>query len=83
MSDVVELELDEQGRLLLPEQTRAWFGDAKKLYLVTTAEQGAATLSADDPRVENQRILDELAQINAELSDEDYFAPVPDSLLDR
>jgi hypothetical protein len=83
MSDVVELEFDEQGRLLLPEQARAWFGDSKKLYLVTTADQGAATLSADDPRVENQRILDELAEINAELSDEDYFAPVPDSLLDR
>jgi DNA-binding transcriptional regulator/RsmH inhibitor MraZ len=78
MVEIVQIEVDEQGRLLLPTEARAWFGGARELYLCRGAENGTATLHVRDPRAENERILDELAEINRGLSDEDYFAPVPE-----
>jgi DNA-binding transcriptional regulator/RsmH inhibitor MraZ len=83
MSHVIPVQIDEQGRLVLPDEAKAWFGDARKLYLCRSAGAASATLHVLDPRAENERILDELAEINQALSDEDYFAPVPDARIKR
>ena len=84
MGNIVEVEVEDGGRVRLPEEAMALFSVARKLYLSTRADTREIVLSDRAPATaDNRKILDELADLNRTVPDGEYFAPVPDAFLNK
>lgn len=79
------LEVDEQGRIRLPPEILHKLGSPKTFEFSVSDDGGGALIlrPGDADLSQNARILDEIAELNRRLSDDDYTAPVPQSFLDK
>lgn len=80
-----KITIDKKGgSVTLPSEALEVFGDAEELFLHIDEKNSAIILSVTDPIItSNKNILDEMAEISNELTDEDYYEPVPDSFLEK
>jgi hypothetical protein len=76
--------VDESGRIKLPIEVIELFEHSTKLYLTLLKDRKLILIGNKDPEImKNEAILNEMAELNRELSDEEYTRPVPESFLDK
>lgn len=72
------------GKLVLPAEALEVLPEQVKLYMVVDSEWGTVTTHATDPsQPKHPELFDALADLNAELTLDEYTAPVPEHLLKR
>ncbi len=70
--------------LKLPDEAVAALGDVSEAYLTIDPDAQKITITARHPeRIENEAILDQIAELHEGMSLEEYTEPVPESFLDR
>ena len=80
----LRLPLGTGSTLTLPADVVAALGSQPDIYVVVDEQKQLIMLSARHPDVlHNESILDQLAQLNEGMSQEEYAAPVPADCLQR
>ncbi|NOZ52418.1 MAG: hypothetical protein GXP08_04635 [Gammaproteobacteria bacterium] len=75
---------DKNGILRLPAEALKVLGDATEVFIYINSENKTLVLSASDLEIKgNNEILSDIVDLNKNVSDEDYFAPVPESFLNK
>jgi hypothetical protein len=72
------------GRLVLPPEAKAILPSGTPLYMVVDTDKQRVTVYAKDLRkIPNEELLDSLADLNADMTTEEYTRPISDVDLRR
>lgn len=81
---ILRLALNNDLTLSLPQDAIEILGVGTEFYVTIDMDKGTVLISKTDPIIlANNEILDKIAELNEDLTFEEYIAPVPESFLHR
>lgn len=81
---ILRLSFNKDLTLSLPKEAIDMLGGDVEFYIAIDSDKNTVLLSRIDPIIlANNEILDEIAELNEDLTFEEYIAPVPESFLHR